>query len=171
MSSKSIGNTWEREFSKLLSLWVSNNERDDLFWRDLSSGARATVRINSGKTTAANGDIVATELEYKILTDKYYIDTKSYQSINLNMINPSNLKSNGLYNQWIKTCEDAGKTSKIPLMPCHVRDGVTPKLLFYPIIDKINIQNYIEYNSNGYQFRICLLKDFFEQNKYEDIIK
>lgn len=54
------GSDWERKVSKILSLWWTDNERDDVFWRDKSSGGRATTRGKTGKTTACQcGDIVA----------------------------------------------------------------------------------------------------------------
>lgn len=36
---------------KKLSLWYSHGKRDDIFWRTAGSGARATVRMKSGKCT------------------------------------------------------------------------------------------------------------------------
>lgn len=54
------GASWEREFSKLLSLWWSDGTNDDWFWRSAMSGGRATVRARKGQKTAnAAGDICA----------------------------------------------------------------------------------------------------------------
>ena len=62
MGKSQKGSNWEREFSKRLSLWWTNNEKDDVFWRVMASGGRATVRMKSGKTTAnQSGDIMATD--------------------------------------------------------------------------------------------------------------
>ena len=52
------GGQFEREFSKLLSLWYTENERDDVFWRTSGSGARATTRRKQQKRTKYEyGDI------------------------------------------------------------------------------------------------------------------
>jgi hypothetical protein len=54
------GSDFEREISKLLSLWWTKQTRDDVFWRTASSGARATQRSKKGQTTAQQyGDIGA----------------------------------------------------------------------------------------------------------------
>lgn len=59
---KNKGNTFERLICKELSLWWTDQERDDVFWRSASSGGRATQRFARGKTTAgACGDICAVD--------------------------------------------------------------------------------------------------------------
>jgi hypothetical protein len=50
----------EREFSKQLSLWWSDGQHDDWFWRTAGSGGRATNRGKKGQSTVnAAGDIGA----------------------------------------------------------------------------------------------------------------
>jgi hypothetical protein len=54
------GSAFERAFSKELSLWWTEGERDDIFWRSSNSGGRATVRAAVGKTTSGQyGDVAA----------------------------------------------------------------------------------------------------------------
>ena len=56
------GGGYEREFCKELSLWWTNHDRDDVFWRSSQSGGRATTRRKQGKSTANSyGDIAATD--------------------------------------------------------------------------------------------------------------
>ena len=56
------GSNFEREICKLLSLWWTNNKREDVFWRTSGSGARATTRSKTKQTTFGQyGDIQATE--------------------------------------------------------------------------------------------------------------
>jgi len=56
----SKGSSFEREVCKQLSLWWTKGEREDIFWRTAGSGARATTRAKSGKTTARSyGDVIA----------------------------------------------------------------------------------------------------------------
>ena len=53
------GSGFEREISVKLSLWWTNGEREDVFWRR-DSGARAKRRSREGKNTfGAHGDICA----------------------------------------------------------------------------------------------------------------
>jgi hypothetical protein len=54
------GADFERTICKQLSLWWSEGERDDIFWRSSQSGGRATIRGRRGLQTAGSyGDITA----------------------------------------------------------------------------------------------------------------
>lgn len=71
------GSQFEREICKVLSLWWSDQERDDLFWRTPGSGARATVRRKQGKqTTDATADLMATHKSAKPLTKSCLFEMK-----------------------------------------------------------------------------------------------
>ena len=61
MSKSSKGATWEREFSKKLSSWWTCGERDDVFWRSTTSGARATTRAKQGLATSGQYGDIATQ--------------------------------------------------------------------------------------------------------------
>jgi len=79
---KAKGGEFERQICKKLSLWVSNNLQDDLFWRSAMSGGRATIRRKKGKETASgHGDITAVTPEGNKLTDYFVIECKSYKSL------------------------------------------------------------------------------------------
>jgi hypothetical protein len=57
---KAKGSSFEREIARILSLWWSNQERDDIFGRTMSSGAWGTQRAKSGKRTFGQyGDLQA----------------------------------------------------------------------------------------------------------------
>ena len=73
------GQDFEREFCKLLSLWISNGLEDDHFWRTSGSGARATVRRKKGMDTKhQKGDVApVTEFAKKFLTDNDVIELKT----------------------------------------------------------------------------------------------
>ena len=47
---KRKGNNYEREMSRRLSLWLSENERDDLIWRTHNSGGRFTTRMKKNNS-------------------------------------------------------------------------------------------------------------------------
>ena len=56
------GSSFEREICKRLSLWWTEGERDDVFWRTAGSGGRATNRLKQGKgTSGAYGDLTFTD--------------------------------------------------------------------------------------------------------------
>src|SRR3954464_11883516 len=56
------GASFERDLCKRLSLWWTDGERDDVFWRTSQSGGRATSRTKKGKKTKNSyGDICAVD--------------------------------------------------------------------------------------------------------------
>lgn len=60
MPKSSKGGAFERTVAKQLSLWWSDGEADDWFWRTAGSGGRATNRAKQGKATVnSEGDICA----------------------------------------------------------------------------------------------------------------
>lgn len=75
--SKQKGNKFERDICKKLSLWWSNDDRDDIFWRSQTSGGRATQRAAKGKHTfGQSGDIAAVDPIGQPLIDLLTIELK-----------------------------------------------------------------------------------------------
>jgi len=92
----SKGSNFEREICKKLSLWWSDEKRDDIFWRTSGSGARATYRRKKGKDTyGQEGDIQAIDPIGSPLTQLVTIECKrGYSSINLtDLLDKSNKKT------------------------------------------------------------------------------
>ena len=106
------GGEWERDASKLLSLWWTEGERDDVIWRTAGSGARATVRRKVGKGTAnACGDLCYTDEVAKPLFDFMLIEckrgyAKARPSDSINVLywldRPTNTNPPLLYRWWHK---------------------------------------------------------------------
>lgn len=130
-NSKSIGNNFERETAKRLSLWLTDNKDDDVCWRDLGSGSRHTQRKKVGKETKRQGDFVATDLNYQWFFDAVCVDSKSYQEFNPLFINEKNIKSNSIFKQWLKLLDES--ENKIPMMVVKIRDRKTPEFIMLPI--------------------------------------
>ena len=174
MNSKSIGNNYERELSKKLSLWFTEGKSDDVCWRDLGSGNRSTIRKKQGKESIRDGDIVPTDLIYKPFFDKFHIDAKSLGSVHLMLINPNNMKSSQLLNEWIKVCEDAKKFSKIPLMFVKARnDRKIPEFIILDTMTSFYSASFIQYGvQRNFEntFTLVLLDDFFKNNKWNCFI-
>ena len=71
------GSSFEREICKRLSLWWTDDERTDVFWRTSGSGARAKVGSKTGKNTfGQHGDVQATDPVGQPLIDLYNIELK-----------------------------------------------------------------------------------------------
>lgn len=109
------GRKFERTISKKLSIWWSNGERDDLFWRTQGSGARATTRSKRGiKTEGQDGDIASTSNESIIFAASFIIECKNYKSINIWNIFTN--KKCDFQGWWIKLKSQAKDVNKRPLL-------------------------------------------------------
>jgi len=72
------GSSFERHICKLLSLWWTENERDDVFWRTSGSGARAKTRSKKNQTTFGQyGDVQAIDPIGQPLIDLCTIEIKT----------------------------------------------------------------------------------------------
>lgn len=77
MSKSGKGSSFEREICKKLSLWWSDGQREDIFWRTSGSGARAKTRSKKGQSTFGQaGDIQATDPIGQPLIDVCTIELK-----------------------------------------------------------------------------------------------
>jgi hypothetical protein len=107
------GSSYERVICKKLSLWFSDGERDDWFWRSQASGGRATIRGRKNKNTLGGyGDIVATSEEGLPLTKVITIEVKRGYSKKANYSPMALLESKGtkqlfkaFWNQALESCE------------------------------------------------------------------
>jgi len=76
-NSKSKGSAFEREIAATLSKWWSKGERDDIFYRSSSSGARATGRAKLNKATANSaGDLCYLDADGKPFIDYFAVEIK-----------------------------------------------------------------------------------------------
>lgn len=74
---KNKGSAFEREVAKRLSLWWTDDEREDVFARSISSGAFATTRAKSSKGTFGQyGDLQAIDPIGQPLIDLCVIEIK-----------------------------------------------------------------------------------------------
>lgn len=104
------GGSFEREICRRLSLWWTDDKRDDVFWRTHGSGARATVRHRAGKRTAgAYGDIMATDPIGEPLIDLLTIELKrGYNSHTIqDLLDKSDTASVQKVESWISQVEEA----------------------------------------------------------------
>lgn len=82
------GGQWERTISKRLSLWLSKDERDDLFWRASQSGGRATQRAKQGKKTANSyGDICSQHSSSALFIDTFVLELKRGYTDQIKILN------------------------------------------------------------------------------------
>jgi hypothetical protein len=105
------GAGFERDMCRFLSRWVTNNERDDLFWRSSNSGGRATVAMKKGEVLEySQSDIAPThKLAYDLL-ERFSIECKFYADLHLQDL-PFDRKSN-IAEFWNQARRDASRVNK-----------------------------------------------------------
>lgn len=109
------GSAFERKACKKLSLWVSDGQRDDLFWRTSQSGGRATIGLQHGsKRSAQAGDIGVIDSLGQDLIDKFVIECKHYKDLNLHRL-PFGSGGN-FFSFWNEVLSDARSHSKLPIL-------------------------------------------------------
>lgn len=117
MNGKIKGSQFEREICKQLSLWISYDERDDIFWRSAMSGGRTTVGLKKGIVRKTQGgDITAIDPIGNKLTDKFIVECKYYRNIHLESMLFGVPKNNSIYEFWMKLNMQAVPVNKEPLL-------------------------------------------------------
>ena len=163
-ASKSKGSGFEREISKALSLWLSENKNDDLFWRTSNSGGRFTSRFKGGTDTQnQSGDITSLNSSSEWFINFFSIECKFYIDINIWSIF-TNSKM-GLIEFWEQSRNDSTRSDKNPIL--IVKQNFKPILLITNdfLFDKFEKMSFkpnliiCNENSNMYVYKFT---DFIE---------
>lgn len=103
------GGLYEREIAKRLSLWVTDGECDDLFWRSAMSGGRGTLGVSKN----AVGDICAIDPRGAPLCQELFFECKHLKEVSLDQT----VRGKGEINAfWIKTVHSAKKHQRFPVL-------------------------------------------------------
>ena len=110
------GAAYERGVCQRLSLWVSDMEREDVFWRSAMSGGRAKLKSRKarGKAfSAQSGDISAIHPLGNLLLDYFVIECKFYQNLQLRQVVYG--REGKLDQIWEEPSQEARRTGREPL--------------------------------------------------------
>lgn len=111
---KQKGAQFERDVCVMLSRWITNNEREDVFWRSAMSGGRATVGHKSGKSHAAQaGDISCIHPSGHSFISTFAPECKFYANLDYQGLLTGKGK---LLTFWDEIQKQAGRYKKRPLM-------------------------------------------------------
>jgi hypothetical protein len=129
------GGNFEREIAKILSLWWTSGEREDVFYRSHASGGRFTSRRKVGKDTALQGgDITASDpigepfvREFSIECKTGYSSGKTRWDI-LDFLDSKQSKPI-LKQFWDQCIQDAYDSGRKPLLIFR-RNGRSPCIAF-----------------------------------------
>ena len=143
----SKGSKFEREIAKKLSLWWTEGQSDDIFWRTSGSGARAKVRSKKNQSTFGQyGDIQATNPIGQPLLDLCTIELKrgySKDSFADILDKPDNAKKQ-TYEKFIDQAIQDSINAKVPYWMLIVARNRKKSLVFishtfYDRIRKISV--------------------------------
>lgn len=166
-NSKNKGNSFERQIAKQLSLFLSKGERDDLVWRNTSSGARFTNRFKKGmQTENQSGDISYThELSIPFFT-KFNVECKAYQDIKLWSIIEQTSKSDDLFNFLKQTIRDAEASNKSPILIAKQNNKKVLIFIEKKYADYLKINYLLLVQIETYQFSVFQFEKFLELDPF-----
>ncbi len=123
---KNKGNQFERDICTALSLWWTDQKRDDVIWRSQNSGGRASIRRKAGKRLKGQyGDICATDKCAERLTRFMTIEIKrGYPKATIaECFDRSEGSALTDYEHWIDQAQEASRGARVPFwMIIHKRD-------------------------------------------------
>ena len=109
---KSKGSAFEREISKYLTFWLTDQNKEYYFWRSPGSGAVATVSLGN---KSISGDIISLKPEAAWFTDKFNIELKTgYPKFSFDKILKQK-KNDFLQSFWTQSIRDADG-DKLPIL-------------------------------------------------------
>jgi hypothetical protein len=112
---KSKGTAFERVLCVKLSLWVTDGQRKDVFWRSAISGGRATRRRLKGEVVRVQfGDICAIDPLGYPLTDVFLVECKHYKNLQITSFLLSN--TGLLAKFWAKAKDEAVEYGRRPML-------------------------------------------------------
>jgi hypothetical protein len=128
------GGQFERKLAVQLSLWWTDGERDDVFWRTSGSGARATTRSKKGKKThGQSGDLQAVDPVGAPLTRLLSIELKrGYKDAHLGDlidVGPAQTKPRPL-EEFISQAEREAREADLPFWLLIIRRDSRQAMVF-----------------------------------------
>lgn len=135
-ASKAKGGAFERLICKKLSLWWTDSERDDVFYRTASSGGRATQRSKrKQKTFGQYGDIQAADPIGQPLMDLCVIECKDgYASDSIADLLDKELRHKPKYEQFIKQARQSHKDAGTRCWMLIARRRGRQIMIFVPVL-------------------------------------
>tara|TARA_R100001530_G_scaffold1886_1_gene3229 strand:- start:10006 stop:10530 length:525 start_codon:yes stop_codon:yes gene_type:complete len=154
---KAKGAEFERWVCKQLSLAISNNKRDDIFWRSAMSGGRATIKFKKGEENIAQvGDISGIDSIGSKFLERYVIECKRYRIVHLESLFYGKPKKDSVLEFWKQVEKDADNCNKEPIL--IVKENGKDPLVF--VEDDFGTgQIYID----GLGVYVIYFKDFLNQ--------
>ena len=123
-SKRQKGSAFEREMATAFSLWWTDGERDDIFWRTQGSGGRATNRAKKGKKTCYQyGDMTFTDPIGKPLIEYASFEFKFHKKFSLlGVLHNVGFQVDWMVS-WAKAWRDAELSQRTPILITKQNQG------------------------------------------------
>lgn len=111
------GSAFEREMATAFSLWWTEGERDDVFWRTQGSGGRATRRAQKGKKTRYQyGDMTFTDPIGKSIIEYASFEFKFHKKFSvLGVLHNVDFQADWMVS-WAKAWRDGELSQRNPIL-------------------------------------------------------
>ena len=161
--SNAKGGDFERQICRLLTKWITGEEKPEIFWRSATSGAKATQDAKAGHKSKMGGDIVSIDERGQWFTDQFSVECKNRAGYgNLDQLL---LKRGEFLKWWEQACKDADRADKSPLLIFKRSRGQV--LIAYhvdPDIDDPGPRLIFELRYGYAQVTICSFQAWLDQN-------
>lgn len=127
VNSNEKGARFERRTCVALSLWVTGNRRDDLFWRSAMSGGRATLASRAGRRSrvAQCGDISAIDAWGEPFIRRFLVECKCLADLKWDAVIYG--REGALPEVWDKPLREALEHDKTPF--CVLKQMRKPEVI------------------------------------------
>lgn len=171
-NSSNKGSAFERKVCKELSLWWTEDKRDDVFWRTSQSGGRATTRRKkSQKTAYSYGDVTFIDPIGKPFIDNCLLELKCGYTNEIEVLDfIDKTKGKPQLLKWWEKAEKENKIAKREYIliifkrnfhkPCVF---ISQQLLSKMISYFGGFDNVIKINMNDRRFTIILFDEFLNK--------
>lgn len=149
------GPAYERKVCRQLSLWWTNGDNNNVFWRTSNSGGRHTVHAQKGKVSRYQaGDIGAIDPIGQPLLDMATIEIKKgYRNHSIMSLIEGRSKKGGEYGKWLdKLIGQAKKVGTQYWMLIVHRDQMMP-MIYMPwrLAARLNLDDHVPHMSVIYE--------------------
>lgn len=167
------GAQFEREICRQLTKWATGKPKPELFWRTATSGAKATMEIQAGRTTHMGGDLGALHPMVFWVTDAFNFECKNRASFGV--LPHFLLHNTKLFSWWAQCVADAEANNKIPWMVFKEKNSsvftAVPVGYFTPPQGVGHHRWLVIQPPVGRSFMVTTLDYLLEANPFEDVRK
>jgi len=166
---KSKGNAFENKIAKELSLWLTDNLREDVLIRSQNSGGRATMLSYSGRNFVTQaGDITAVDTEGFSLMDVFIIECKHHKDLFLEALIFKSRKD-GISAHWEKLLKECATYSRLPFYIARQNGKPVLAALDSKGVSFFEVEKHLTASIYSIDLHLIHLDDFFKHGSKKNL--